>query len=256
MPTWSSEQYLKFQKERTQPSIDLCKRIQSENPKRIVDIGCGPGNSTAVLYSRFPGSDILGVDNSQNMLDKAKKDHPQLDFAFFDASGDAYDSIGKFDVVFSNACIQWVPDHPVLLKKLMSLLNEGGELAIQVPINFREPIHQIIGEVSRSSRWHDQLSGSRNFHTLTPEEYYDVLSEISGDFTMWETVYFHRMGSHDDIMEWYKGTGLRPYLQKLNEEDGKEFQQQVYEEVVKAYPKQKNGEIIFRFPRLFFLAKK
>lgn len=256
MPNWNSAQYLKFQKERTQPSIDLCRRIECENPKRIIDIGCGPGNSTAVLSERFRNSYILGADNSQNMLEKARNDYPYLDFKLFDAGAEDYSGIGKFDVVFSNACIQWIPEHKKLLKRFMSLLNEGGEIAVQTPMNYTQPIHTIIGEISRRSEWRNKFDEPRIFHTLAREEYYDILSEISSDFEMWETVYYHRMKSHDDIMEWYRGTGLRPYLQALNTADGEEFQRQVYEEVVKVYPTQKNGEVIFRFPRLFFIAKK
>ncbi len=169
MSNWNSSQYLKFKKERTQPSIDLCRRIEFKNPKRIIDIGCGPGNSTAVLSEHFKDSYILGADNSPNMLEKAKTDYPYLDFKLFDAGSDDYSGIGKFDVVFSNACIQWIPEHKKLLKRFMSLLNDGGEIAVQTPMNYTQPIHMIIEEISRRSDWRNKFAEPRVFHTLARE---------------------------------------------------------------------------------------
>lgn len=254
--SWDSKQYLKFKKERTQPSIDLAGRLTAQSPAAIIDIGCGPGNSTAILKKRYPNAAVTGADNSENMVTAAKEKYPDIKFILCDASKDLGKLTGKFDVIFSNACIQWVPDHPKLLREMMSLLNEGGELAVQIPKNQDEPIHKIIGEVSSSEKWRDKFNSPRIFYTLSSEEYYDILAEISSDFEMWQTTYFHRMKSHSDIMEWYKSTGLRPYLEALSETDSAEFEKDIFAEVEKAYPKQANGEIIFRFPRLFFKAIK
>ena len=256
MAQWNAEQYLKFKRERTQPSYDLAGRIDVKNPQSIIDIGCGPGNSTSVLAGKFKGAYILGVDKSENMINTAKKDYPSIDFAVFDAEKD-FDKINRgFDVVFSNACIQWVPNHPALIRNMFNLLNPGGVLAVQVPINYREPIHQIINEISHNSKWSAKFKVQREFYTLTSSEYFDLLSEITDDFSMWETVYYHRMKSHKDIMEWYKGTGLRPYLEVLSADEAADFENDIYSEVIKSYPLQKRGEIIFRFPRLFFTAVK
>lgn len=252
--SWDSKQYLKFQKERTQPSIDLADRLTVQSPERIIDIGCGPGNSTAVLKKRYPNAKIIGADNSENMISAAKEKYPDIEFLLCDASKDLGNITEKFDIVFSNACIQWVPDHPKLLREMISLLKEGGELAVQIPINYDEPIHKIINETVRSEKWREVFSKPRIFYTLTPEKYYDILSEISSDFEMWQTAYFHRMKSHSDIIEWYRSTGLRPYLGSLSPADKEEFEWDIFAKVEKAYPKQANGEIIFRFPRLFFKA--
>jgi len=251
MAQWNAKQYLKYADERTQPAIDLAARIPVEAPKRIVDIGCGPGNSTAVLARRFPDAHILGIDNSPEMIEAARAAHPGLEFAICDAATELETLDSDFDVVFSNACIQWVPDHPVLLSHMLALLRPGGALAIQTPHNFDEPIHRIIKVVSG-----DWLSGDnpRIFHTLTPGEYYDLLVPIASSFCMWQTTYFHVMRSHEDIMEWYRGTGLRPYLALLPEADRPAFEREIFERVVAAYPQQKNGDILFRFPRLFLLA--
>ena len=256
MTDWSPNQYTKFINERTQPAIDLANKITISNPRKIIDIGCGPGNSTRVLADKFKDAYIVGADNSQNMLDKAKSQNHELKFMLFDASKDFTDIKERFDVVFSNACIQWIPNHRELIKNMMGILNDGGMLAVQTPMNYQEPIHLIIGELTESRKWKNKFANPRLFHNLTQGEYFDLLSEMTDDFSIWETVYCHRMPSHESIIEWYKGTGLRPYLNELSEHDAEEFEREVYNEVVKAYPIQSNGEIIFRFPRFFFTAIK
>ena len=255
MADWNSAQYLKFKAQRTQPAVDLAARIDI-NPLEIIDIGCGPGNSTRVVKNRFPNARVIGADASKNMLETARRDNPDCDFIQLDAGGDLSEFSGKFDLVFSNACIQWIPNHSALLPNLFSLLKSGGVLAVQVPVNFDEPIHQIIGRVSTSEKWREKFQNPRIFFTLTEGEYFDILSDLTSDFEMWKTVYFHRMPSIDSIIEWYKSTGLKPYLDVLSDEDKADFTNEVKREVEKAYPAQKNGEIIFRFPRLFFIAKR
>ncbi len=252
---WSSEQYLKFKAQRTQPAIDLVNRINMNNPKKIIDIGCGPGNSTQVLSSRFPGAYILGVDKSEDMISSAKANYPNLDFEICDIEVELSQLEHNFDIVFSNACIQWVPDHKHLLTNMLSLLNRDGVLAVQIPMNFNEPIHMIIDELATSNKWKDYFIEPRIFYTLTQSEYFNILSEISKDFDIWETVYYHAMKSHDDILEWYRGTGLRPYLDVLSDNKKTEFEADVMENLLQRYPKQKNGDIIFRFLRFFFTAQ-
>lgn len=257
MAGWNSSQYLKFGAERTQPAIDLANRIGLEAPKKVIDIGCGPGNSTEVLARRFPDASILGIDSSPEMIEAAQRNHQGLEFRLCDAGKDLPKlGEGTFDVVFSNACIQWIPDHRSLLRDMMSLLRPDGVLAVQTPMNYEEPIHRIIGEVVSAKKWASRFPSPRIFYNLTQSEYFDLLSELSSGFTLWQTTYFHRLKSHEDIMEWYRGTGLRPYLDALPESDRPEFEQDIFDRLTGAYPKQKNGEIIFRFPRFFFLAVK
>ncbi|HEY8423308.1 MAG TPA: trans-aconitate 2-methyltransferase [Clostridia bacterium] len=251
---WNSQQYLKFAAERTQPAVDLANRINLKNSKKILDAGCGPGNSTQVLYEKYPETYILGVDNSPQMIDAAKKNYPYMDFKICDIAKDLNQLDNDFDIVFSNACIQWVPDHDRLLKNLIGLLNPGGVLAVQIPINFDEPIHIIIQQTAALPEWKEYFPQSTKRNVLKPSEYYDILSDISREFYIWETIYYHAMKSHNDILEWYKGTGLRPYLSVLPENKKAEFENQIMERLIQAYPKQKNGDVIFRFPRLFFIA--
>lgn len=256
MSDWNANQYLKFKNERTQPAIDLVNRIDNINPKKIADIGCGPGNSTQVLAARFTDAYILGVDNSENMISSAKQNYPEMDFAICDICADLSILDRDFDVVFSNACIQWVPDHKRLIAELMRLLKKGGVLAVQIPMNFNEPIHRIIKEFSTSEKWNHFFPEKRVFYSLSQSEYFDVLSENTEVFNIWETVYYHVMHSWQDILEWYRSTGLRPYLAVLPEDRKAEFEEDIMKRLVKEYPRQNNGEVIFRFPRFFFTAKK
>ena len=253
MVTWNSGQYLKFQRERTQPAIDLAARIAPDGVRKVLDVGCGPGNSTRVLADRFPRAAILGVDSSEAMIETARADHPALRFALCDAARDLGGLDRDFDVVFSNACIQWVPDHPKLLRELLGLLRPGGVLAIQTPMNHDEPIHQIIEELT-SGKWKGAFENPRIFYNLSPGRYFDLLDDIAADFTLWRTAYLHVLDSHAAIMEWYRGTGLRPYLQALPAEEAAAFERDVFERVAAAYPAQRNGKVIFPFPRFFILA--
>ncbi|KFI56755.1 ribosomal RNA large subunit methyltransferase J-like protein [Bifidobacterium callitrichos DSM 23973] len=260
MVTWDSEQYLRFNTERTQPSRDLAAQLPAADAiMRVLDIGCGPGNSTAVLRERYPHARILGVDSSPDMIAAARAAHPDIDFALCDVSQKSQlDALPHdFDVVFSNACIQWVPDHPHLIPNLLGLLREGGTLAVQTPMNYEEPIHRIIAELVHSPRYADRLPQQREFFNLTPPDYWELLHAHAVRFRMWKTTYMHTLPSHEAIMDWYRGTGLRPYLQALA--DGAEradFERLVFDRVRNEYPTQSDGSIIFPFPRFFFTAVK
>lgn len=256
MIQWDSSQYLKFKSQRTQPAIDLAERIGLDAPADILDLGCGPGNSTEILARRYPNAHILVIDNSPDMIQAAKAAYPGGEFCLCDA-GRELSSLGHtFDVVFSNACLQWIPDHPALLRNMMALLKPGGVLAVQIPMNQQEPIHQIISDLAASPRWKDHFPSPRVFYTLSQGEYYDLLATLGTRFDLWQTTYFHQMPTHEAIMEWYRGTGLRPYLEVLSPADKTRFEQDVLAEVVRAYPLQANGDILFRFPRFFFTAVK
>lgn len=255
MPKWNPAQYEKFIEDRTQPAIDLAGRLKALSPKSILDLGCGSGNSTKVLKHAFPTARITGADNSEEMLSKARERHPDIEFINADASGDLHEIAEKYDIVFSNACIQWLPDHRNLLPRLMTLLKSNGTLAVQIPMQREHPVHIILNELVRTEKWKHRIA-PRQYNILTTAEYFDVLSDISDDFALWETTYCHRMPNYDSIIEWYKGTGLKPYLEQLSTADGNEFMGDVYSELKKRYKPQKNGEILFRFPRLFFTVKR
>lgn len=255
MASWNSAQYLKFKAERTQPSIDLANRIPLSSPADVLDVGCGPGNSTDILRRKFPGARILGIDSSDAMIEAARAACPTLEFRLCDASRELPALGRQFDVVFSNACLQWIPDHPALLDAMWALLRPGGVLAVQVPLNENEPVHRLLKKLATSAPWKDRHMQPRIFHTLPPKRYCELLARLTADYTVWQTTYYHRLASHAEILEWYRGSGLRPYLEALEKkEDKAAFEAEVYKGVVEAYPPLENGEILFPFPRFFFLA--
>lgn len=251
MADWNSEIYLRFKKERTQPAIDLVNRVRTYSPNKIADIGCGPGNSTAVLKNVFPNTDILGIDSSKNMIEKAKVEHADISFSLCDVHGLG----GGYDLLFSNACLQWIPNHKTLLPELMGKLNDGGVLAVQFPMNRKEPLYQIIEEVSADSKWGLENTYFETNGTLQPDEYYDVLSACSSNFQIWETVYCHALPSHQALVDWVKGTRLRPTLNALSEEKEFAFEKEILRRTKEVYQVQKNGCVLLHFRRFFFVAE-
>lgn len=255
MSDWNSNQYMKFAKERTQPSKDLIARLCDIEPGRILDLGCGPGNSTQALRNRFNNAEIIGVDASENMLEKARNEHPDIKFekCFLPQGLENID--GKFDLIFSNACIHWIPEQKELLTACKNKLNKNGTLAVQIPFIQNAPFYKILYKLV-DEKW-TNLKSIKNFHNLLPEEYYDLLDELGFDFDIWDTTYYHTVSSHMGVIEWYKGSGLRPYLQALESEEEKdEFIADLLGIIKNTYPAQQNGNIILKMPRVFFTAHK
>jgi len=256
MSDWQPDLYLQFKSERTQPSIDLVSKINQVNPKRIIDIGCGPGNSTQILAQKWPKSKIVGIDSSASMIEKAKQDYPNQEWIIANAS--SYESEMKFDIVFSNAVIQWIPNHEELLIKFHNLLSDEGVVAVQVPQFWNMPLGKIIDNIANDTRWKDQTDGVSELLTIHNHSfYYDILSDLFNVIELWETHYIHVLENHLAIMEMMRSTGLKPYLERLvNESDKKEFEEAVLSDIRKAYPIQKNGKVLLPFNRLFFMGSK
>ncbi len=256
MQEWDPEQYLLFEHERTQPSIDLVARIPLEAPRTIIDIGCGPGNSTKILRRRWPHAGITGLDKSEKMIERARADHPGETWIIGDASTIGFDR--TYDVVFSNAAIHWIPDHHLLIPRLFRLVNRNGILAVQVPANYESPLYKIIQSVSRGRKWSAYTAGCDGIITShSGEYYYNLLVALSLDIALWETIYYHSVASHEDLVSWYKGTAMKPILEKLPaDDDRKEFEHEVLTGCKKYYQPQSNGRILYPFKRLFFTARK
>lgn len=256
MSDWKPELYLQFEKQRTQPSKDLAARIDLTAPKRIIDIGCGPGNSTLVLKNRWPGAAITGLDSSPAMIAQAGEADSGITWVCADAAGDL-SGLGRFDIVFSNAAIQWMPDHGTLLPKLFSLLESGGVLAVQVPNTATMPIHIVLQTLVKAEKWRAQLGSVTTHATFAAPYYYDILSTLTADFDLWETHYHHVMESHNALVQWYSSTGLRPYLNCLTSEQDKAAFLADFESALQAaYPAQNDGHVLFPFVRIFFIAKR
>ena len=256
MPTWNSEQYLRFANERTRPARDLAAQVEVPAGGRVLDLGCGPGNSTAVLAERFGQATVIGADNSPQMLERARRDHPELTFMELDATGDLSTYEGSFDLVFSNACLHWVPDHPTLLPRLMRLLRPGGQLAVQMPLPQRQQMYcEVVWPLAASARWADKLHVKPQFHVLEPDVYVQLLEDCADSFEVWETTYYHLLDGPEAVVSWFGGSGLRPYLQALSPDDAAAFEADVLARVRELFVPRANGQVTLRFPRLFFVAR-
>jgi len=253
---WDPELYLKYRNERTQPSMDLVSKINITNPARIIDIGCGPGNSTDVLRQRWPHSNITGLDNSPEMINKAKIDYPGLDWILSDIL--SYKPGFEFNIVFSNATIQWIPKHHYLINKLYEMVGPGGALAVQIPQFNEMPVGKSIEYIVSKIKWRELTKGCSELFTYHEYNfYYNTLLKFTNLIQMWETSYIHVLDSHQSILEWIKSTALKPYLESLNNIELKnEFENEILNEIRINYPAAKNGNILFPFKRLFFIAYK
>jgi trans-aconitate 2-methyltransferase len=253
MPTWNAGQYLQFADERTRPCRDLINRIALEQPRHVVDLGCGPGNSTEVLFARWPEAEFTGLDNSPDMIAAARKAHPARDWVQGDIG--SWTAAAPCDLVFSNAALQWVSDHGAVFPRLAKQVAPGGALAVQVPANLHAPAHQLMRELAGSKVWQNHFPGQvRQWFVHEPAFYYDTLAPLVQRLDLWTTEYQHVMESPKAIVEWYKGSGLRPFLDLLSPADQERFLVE-YEALVKsAYPRRADGRVLFPFLRLFVIA--
>ena len=254
MPSWDANLYLKFTGERTQPSIDLISRISLADPRRVIDLGCGPGNSTAILRQRWPAAEIVGLDNSREMIATASQAHP--DWTWVESDIETWTTPVPFDLVFSNAALHWVPNHAELMPRLLSQVRPQGALAIQMPAHFRSPVHELMIEIASNPSWQANMGDA--IHAIKVERpafYYDLLNPHVSKLDLWETEYIHVMSSPAAILEWIRGTGLRPFLEALPSEEQKRWFEELFlADLTMAYPAQKDGRVLFPFRRLFILA--
>lgn len=250
---WNPDLYLKFDKERIQPTIDLVSRIEYEHPEKIIDIGCGPGNSTHILARRWPEATITGADSSPKMIEKARKDFPGQNWQITDVSKDTINE--KYDIIFSNSAIQWMPDHEGLVKKFCHLLRKGGKMAVQLPLFLDMPLGKIITRAAKEPQWASRLMEVDDLFTIHDfTYYYDLLAGTFNEVEIWETHYMHIMESHDSLMEMMESTGLKPYHERLKDKvEIQQFDDLVLSSVKMDYPLQKNGRVILPFYRLFFI---
>ena len=254
MPSWDSVQYLKFEDARTRPAAELLARLPLTAAELVVDLGCGPGNSTELLRARWPAAELVGVDNSADMLQRARQVLPDVRFEQADVR--EYRSARPCDVLFANAVLQWVPDHAQLLPQLFSQLRAGGVLALQMPDNWEEPSHRSMRALAAAYGLSDSQVNARG-DVQAPERYYDLLApDAANDVDIWRTRYEHVMPDAAAIVEWVKGTALRPYLEAFGGDDAQRaaFLRDYEGEIARAYPPRADGRRLFSFPRLFVVA--
>jgi len=273
--TWSAKQYLAFEDERTRPVRDLLGALPAVDARVAVDIGCGPGNSTELLAVRFPGAAISGLDSSADMIAQARKRLPRIPFDVVDiegwirldavrgagpgvcGAGPAARALGPVDVILANAVLQWVPDHAALFPALAARLAPDGILAVQMPDNLDEPAQRLMRVLAADGPWSHKLAAAAR--TRVPIEgadwYYKLLRSSCAKVDVWRTTYYHPLaGGENAIVEWFKGSGLRPFLEPLDPAERAAYLTRYAAAVRSAYPALADGTVLLPFPRLFIVA--
>ena len=251
---WDPGQYRRFAGERARPFAELIARIGAAQPRTVVDLGCGPGDLTVDLSRRWPGAAVHGVDSSPEMIEAARKweDQPGISFELADLRD--WQPPSPVDVITCNAVLQWVPGHLGLLSRWVSWLSAGGWLAVQLPGNFDQPSQTAIAEMAASARWRSLL-GAAAFtrQAADPVEYLDCLASAGCQVDAWETTYLHVLSGADPVVEWVKGTALRPVLAILDDAQAGEFLADYRDRMRQAYPPRPFGTVL-PFRRVFVVA--
>jgi trans-aconitate 2-methyltransferase len=253
--SWSAKQYVAFEDERTRPVRDLLSALPPIEARLVVDLGCGPGNSTEVLAARFADATLRGIDSSLDMIEAARRRLPQAQFAI--EGVEAWRDAGPFDVILANALLQWVPNHATLLPALAAKLKQGGGLAIQMPDNLDTPAHRLMREIAAQGPWADILSAASAARTPIGDAnwYYELLRPHCSKVDVWRTTYHHPLsGGASAVVEWFKGSGLRPFLEPLDSDSRAAYLKCYTAAVAAAYPALADGSVLLPFPRLFIAA--
>jgi len=250
---WDPDRYLLFHDHRLRPAHDLLARVPDDDVSSMVDLGCGTGVAFAMLRTRYPRAEYLGVDLSTEMLERAASDHPDGEWLLADAR--VWRPHEPVDLIFSNAALHWLGNHAELMPELISCLAPGGSLAVQMPANFYQPTHTTIRELV------DELDWSVNLRPLLPgnpvhpaDFYHRVLSPVSQHLDIWTTTYHQPLAGEDPVTEWVYGTALGPLLGALNPAESKRFRSEYSARIRSAYPRRPDGITLLPFTRLFMVA--
>ncbi|QIB32583.1 trans-aconitate 2-methyltransferase [Ancylobacter pratisalsi] len=249
---WNPALYLTFEDERTRPPRDLLAQIPLARARRVVDVGCGPGNSTELLARRWPDAEVIGIDSSPAMVKQAGERLPTARFEVADVA--TWQPPAGTDLIFGNAVFQWVPDHPAVLARLLGALPEGGVLAVQMPDNVEEPSHRLMAETAVAGPWAEKLAGAARDVLPSVGAYYDLLRPHARHVDIWHCDYNHPLAGAPAIADWFASTALRPYLAPLDESERAAFLADYTARIAQAYPPRVDGKVLLRFPRLFIVA--
>lgn len=259
-PTWDPEQYLTFGGHRLRPALELLLRIPLAEPARVVDLGCGAGNVTTHLRARWPRAEILGIDNSPQMLEEAAASFIRVaepGVTWLEADLTTWKPDSPPDVLYANASLHWVEDQRGLFSRLMGWLAPGGVLAVQMPRNFGQPSHTLMNDAAASGPWAERLARvEQRVPVEDPEFYHDLLAPLSTQVDVWETRYLQVLTGENPVAEFTKGSWLKPKLDALEEPWKSEFEAEYRRLVLAAYPPRKDGATLFPFTRLFMIAVK
>lgn len=255
---WDPTKYAQFGDYRDRPFFDLTARIQADAPRQVVDLGCGPGNLTATLAERWPGAEVVGLDSSPEMLAKSGAyagQAPRLSFGLADIAG--WTPAARTDVVVTNAALQWVPGHQDMLPRWLAALRPGAWFALQVPGNFNSPSHTLMRALAESEAWSGRLAGVLRHEDAVgePADYLSIMLDADCDADAWETTYQQLLPGGNPVLEWVRGTGLRPVLAALSPGEAHEFEAEYSARLTEAYPPGAHGTV-FPFRRIFAVARK
>jgi trans-aconitate 2-methyltransferase len=256
MADWNADLYRQFEEERTRPARELLDRVNLDAPGEVIDLGCGPGNSTELLLARYPAAQVLGLDTSDDMLASARK--RLLACRFIKADIASWQPQQAPDLLYANAALQWVPDHVRLFPRLTSLLASNGMLAVQMPDNLDEPTHRLMREVAATGPWAPLIgdAGAKRAKCLQAADYYDLLAPQARDIDIWRTTYYHLMPSAAAIVSWLRATGLKPFVDPLPAAMQVDFLAAYQARIDAAYPPHADGKRLLAFPRLFLTARR
>jgi trans-aconitate 2-methyltransferase len=255
MHSWDPDRYLTYADERGRPFVELVTRVGADSPTSVVDLGCGPGNLTALLVERWPDADVVGLDSSAEMIAKARETTPAVAFDVADLRDWVTSEAEPVDVLVSNATLQWVPGHLDLLPALVGRVAPGGWLAFQVPGNFGEPSHTIRTELAGEAAYRDHTAGVAVPSSHDPVVYLRALHDLGCEVDAWETTYLHVLRGADPVFTWVSGTGARPTLQALPDDLRPAFEEEFRRRLWAAYPPGADGEVVLPFRRIFVVAR-
>lgn len=255
--TWAPDRYLTYADERGRPFVDLVSRIDAFSPRRVVDLGCGPGNLTEFLARRWPEASVTGLDSSSEMIEAARRDALPVtgDILFEVADLRDWSPSEPVDVLVSNATLQWVPGHLELLPSLVAAVAPGGWFAFQVPGNVDEPSHTIRRDLAARPAYAEHTAGAAHPASHDPADYYDALAALGCTVDAWETTYLHVLRGPDPVFTWVSGTGARPTLQALPDDLRPRFEAEFKERLAAAYPARSDGTVLLPFRRVFVVAR-
>ncbi|VTU27139.1 Trans-aconitate 2-methyltransferase [Variovorax sp. SRS16] len=256
MLDWNPALYRRYEDERTRPAQELLARVPLARAAQVVDLGCGPGNSTELLVQRFDGATVVGTDNSEAMLASARERLPQAHFELSDIA--TWRPESPPDLIYANAALQWVPGHETLIPRLFAALAPGGVLAIQMPDNRQEATHRLMRELAAEAPWAQAIGDADKLRTLllSIDGYYDLLAADAAKVDVWRTAYQHPMVSAAAIVEWVRGTGLRPFVDRLPPDLQASYLAEYERRVAEAYPPRTDGRLLLAFPRMFIVAQR